>query len=414
MTSSLIRRALSISTIFALLLCLTGGLSRSAFAQARRVPPTTNQKKNKRPAEGQQGEKQEEEIPKDIVGKPQDAETISVTTQLVNVDAVVYNKKTGQIMTGLKKENFAVFEDGVQKEITNFSTPDAPMTVAMVVEYSKLSEALGYYGSGGLDNGTDEVIRPVAMFLSQFVKPPQDYVSVIAYDIRPTPLTDFTNDPSRINQVINLLLRNRPAFRETNLFDALKFVLVGGRGDAVVLDNAKEAKTDYAGLSSVKGRRTALILVASGIDTFSKINYGQARKIVQNAGVPIYIIGTGEMFYKRNESQLDAVDSLTGFPGRMTFLQAKNTLNTFAKETGGAYYPVTFPGELPKVLGNINAFLRNQYSLGYNPGESARDGKQHKLVVKVDVNGDGQYDDKEFIVQARPFYNAQGATENKK
>jgi hypothetical protein len=80
------------------------------------------------------------------------------------------------------------------------------------------------------------------MFLTQFIKPPDDYVTVVAFDIRPTPLTDFTNDPTRIGAVINLLLRNQPAFRETNLFDALKFVLVGGRGDSVVLDDSKTAE----------------------------------------------------------------------------------------------------------------------------------------------------------------------------
>jgi hypothetical protein len=89
----------------------------------------------------------------------------------------------------------------------------------------------------------------------------------------------------------------------------------------------------------------------------------------------------------------------------MTFLQADNALQTFAKETGGMFYPVTFEGELPKVLGSINALLRSQYSLGFNPGD-VRDGKQHKLLVKVDVDGDGTYDEKEFIVQARQFYNA--------
>ena len=80
-------------------------------------------------------------------------------------------------------------------------------------------------------------------------------------------------------------------------------------------------------------------------------------------------------------------------------------MRTFAKETGGAYFPFTFEGELPNVLNSINAMLRSQYSLGYNPGDR-RDGKQHKIVVKVDVNGDGQYDDKEFVVQSRQFYNA--------
>ena len=45
------------------------------------------------------------------------------------------------------------------------------------------------------------------------------------------------------------------------------------------------------------------------------------------------------------------------------------------------------------------------FSLAFNPGE-VRDGKQHKLLVKVDVDGDGTYDDKEFVVQARQFYHS--------
>ncbi|PWT79972.1 MAG: hypothetical protein C5B44_06060 [Acidobacteria bacterium] len=394
---------LALALIFGLLFVTPGNLSK---AQSRRQPPTTDQKKNKRPGEtGQQGEKQEEPTPSDVVNKPKEAEKITTSTNLVNVDAVVYNKKTGQIVTGLKKANFAIFADGTQQTITNFSTPEAPITVVMVVEYSKWSEVFAYYGSGGFDPGTYEVIRPTAMFLSQFIKPPDDYVSVVAFDIRPTPLTDFTNDPGRIGQVINLLLRNTPAFRETNLFDALKFVLVGGKGDSVVLEDSKSSKSEYGGLVRVQGRRRAVILVASGIDTFSKINYGEARKVVANAGVPIYIIGTGNLFFKKYGDFLPPTDGLTGMPGRMTFLQAQNTLQTFAKETGGAYFPVTFEGELPKVLGSINALLRSQYSLGFNPGD-VHDGKQHKLKVSVDVDGDGKFDDKEYVIQARTVYTA--------
>ena len=390
-----------------ILFALVASLALSGvLAQSRRQPPTSTEKKNKRPAEtGQPGENPQEALPPDLTGKPQEAEKISVSTQIVNVDTVVYHKKSGQIVTGLKKENFSIAVDGAPEAITNFSTPEAPITVAMVVEYSKWSEVFGRASGGGWDPGTYEVIRPVAMFLQQFVKPPDDYVSVVAFDLRPTTLTDFTNDPARISQVINLLLRNYPAFRETNLFDALKFTLIGGRGDSVVLEESKSEKSDFGGLVSVQGRRRAIILVASGIDTFSKINYGEARKIAQNAGIPIYIIGTAELFYKKYEGYLPATDDITGMPGRMTFLQAKNTLGTFAKETGGAYYPVTFPGELPQVLGTINALLRSQYSLAFNPGD-VHDGKQHKIKVSVDVNGDGVVDDKEYVIQARQFYNA--------
>lgn len=378
-------------------------------AQSRRQPPASDQKKNKRPTETQQpGEEKQEPLPPDIVGKPQEAEKLSVTTNLVNVDAVVYNKKTGQPAMNLHKANFAIFVDGVKKEITNFATPEAPITLSLVVEYSKLGQILGYYGSSGMEPGQYEVIRPTAMFLSGFIKP-EDFVSVIAFDMRPTPLTDFTNNPQRIQQVISLLLRNQPAFTETNLYDALKLTLVGGRADSVVLEDSKESKMDYAGMVSVPGgRRRAVLLVASGIDTFSKINLDQARKIVQNAGIPVYIVGTGNLFMKKYGDNLDPGrgTSIMGIPfDRMTLLQADNTLKTFAKESGGAYYPVTFEGELPNVLGSINAMLRSQYSLGFKPDDVA-DGKTHKIVVKVDVDGDGQYDDKTFVVNAREFYNA--------
>jgi Ca-activated chloride channel homolog len=398
------RRFSALALMLALLVGAAGNLP--VFAQSRRQPPVSNQKKNKRPGEGTQqtGGEQQEPVPTDIVGKPQEAETIRVSTAVVNVDAVVYDKKSKQIINTLKKENFAIYVDGVKRDITNFSTPEAPITVAMVIEYSKLTNALsGDYW----EEGRYEVIRPMAMFLTQFVKPPDDYVSVIAYDIRPTPLTDFTNNPARISQVINLLLANRPAFTETNLFDALKFTLVGGRGDSVVLDNSESRTAEYDGLSSLQGRRRALLLVASGLDTFSKINYDQARKITQNAGVPIYIIGTANLFFKKYGDDLSTLDGPFGSitPGRMSFLQAQNALRTFAKETGGMYFPVTFSGELPSVLQTINGVLRSQYSLGFNPGEE-RDGKQHKIVVRVDVNGDGQYDDKDYVVQSRQFYNA--------
>ena len=405
MKSNVLRSRLFVIVV-AVVFSLAAFRTISEFAQARRQPPPSDQKKNKRPPEGEKTDEQKQEpLPPDLNGKPQEAEKVTIVTNIVNVDAVVYNKKSGGIVTGLKKDNFAIFVDGVKKDITNFSTPEAPITVALVVEYSKLGEQLGLYGNGGMEAGQMEVIRPTAMFLSQFIKPPGDFVTVVAYDMRPTPLTDFTNDPARIQAVISLLLHNQPAFRETNLFDALKFTLVGGRGDSVVLEDSKAQWAEYAGLSAVQGRRRALVLVSSGIDTFSKINYGQARKITQNAGIPIFIIGTGNLFFKKYGDQIGANDSLLGDPGRMTFLQAQNTLKTFASETGGAYYPITFEGELPNALQSINALLRSQYSLGFKP-DDARDGKQHKIVVKVDVDGDGQYDDKAYVVKAREIYNS--------
>ncbi len=207
-----------------------------------------------------------------------------------------------------------------------------------------------------------------------------------------------------MRQTVDLLLRNNPAFRESNLFDAVKFALVGGRGDSVVLENSKERTSQYGGMVDVKAPRRAIILVASGIDTFSKINYGEARKVIQESGVPIYIISTGKLFLKMYESQLPATDGLDGTPGRMTFLQADNAMKTFAKESGGAQFSITFPGEIPSTLQTINNLMRSQYSIAYDAAENREPGKKYLLDVKVDIDGDGVYEEKGYVIQHRPFY----------
>ncbi len=392
-----------------------------AIAQSRPQKgetPKSGGKKNQRPVPKTEAELKAEEERRKLEEEEKNAvvddEVLKIKTNIVNVDAVVYNKKSGQIITGLKKENFAVFENGVKQDITNFATPEAPITVSLVVEFSKWSEMFGLYGSRGQESGTLEVIRPVAYFLTKFINPPNDYASVIAFDIRPTPITDFTNDPARLRQTIDLLLRNNPAFRESNLFDALKFSLVGGRGDSVVLEKSKERTAQYGGMIDVKAQRRAIILVASGIDTFSKINYGEVRKVIQNAGVPIYIISTGKLFLKMYDHQLPATDGIDGSPGRMTFLQADNAMKTFAKESGGAHFPVTFPGEIPTVIQSINSLMRNQYSIAYDANEKREAGKKYILDVKVDIDGDGVYEEKGYVIQHRPFYTTPKAENSSK
>jgi len=410
--------------ILLMLALLFAVVSIPAFSQSKPQRPETPQgegKRNSRPVP-----KTEEELKKEAeekARKEQEKNAVvepgieKVESNIVNVDAVVYNKKSGQIVTGLKKENFAIFEDGVKQNISNFATPESPITVTLVVEYSKWTEMFGRAQSGGWEPGTYEVIKPVASFLTRFIKPPNDFASVVAFDIRPTPITDFTNDPARINATINVLLRNYPAFRENNVFDAIKFSLYGGKTDAVVLDN-KDDKAEwqqYGGMVDVKAKRRAIILVTSGIDTFSKITFGDTRKLVQEAGVPIYIISTANMFFKRYENQLPDTDSvITGLPSRLTFLQATNELRTFAKDSGGQLFEMTFEAEVNSYLESINALLRNQYSMGYDIDQPHTPGKKYKIEVKVDVDGDGVYDDKQYVVQNRTFYIAPGTPEKKK
>ena len=401
------RRFLTLSVLFVL---TSLSFSSHTLAQSRPQRPDQKQgegKKNQRPKPKTEEELRKEEEERRRAEEEKNATpepgVISVNTNVVDLDAVVYDKRSGEIIKGLKKENFAVFEDGVKQDLTSFTTPDGPITVTLVLEYSKWTEIFGRAAGGIFDPGVYESIRPVAQFLTRFIKPPDDYASVIAFDMRPTPITDFTNDPARIRQTIDLLLRNRPAWRENNLFDALKFALVGGRAESVVLENSEAKEMNYGGMVDVKSKRRAIILVASGIDTFRRTNYGQIRRVIQEAGIPINIISTGNLFFKRYEAYIPAMDGIDGTPGRMTFLQATNTLNTFAKESGGMHYQMTFESEIPAYLNSINGFLRSQYNMSYDLTTPHEPGKKYKLEVKVDVNGDGIYDTKQYVVKHRPY-----------
>jgi VWFA-related protein len=368
------------------------------FAQAGRKS-SDKQKKNPN-ASGDPDDPQKQETKVDKTLPPS---TITIGTDIVNVEAVVYNKKTGGIIQGLKKEHFEIYEDGIKMEVENFSTPEAPVTMVLLLEYSKLVDVLGSGTGGFFEPGRIEILRPAYEFVNRFVQP-KDFISIVAYDIRPTPLVDFTDDKSKLMQAVSLLIRNNPAFTESNMFDALKFILRGGVGDSVVLEDNKSERTDYAGLYEVNAR-TAILLIGSGLDTFSKINFDEARKIVENSGVPIYALGTGNLFMKKYDQGLDPGRgiNISGIPfDRMTFLQAQNTLKTFADSTGGKYIPITFPGEIPAALQTIQALVRNMYSMGYTPSNTRREGKRRKIQVKVNL-GD-QIDPKLIVIQHRQSY----------
>jgi Ca-activated chloride channel family protein len=417
-----IKRLAPLAAALCLVLAAAPLVAASAQSRTQKTEkPAGDGKKNGRPGPMTEEERKKAEEEKQRAEEEKNAiidpNVEKIETKLVNVEAVVYNKKTGQIMSGLKKENFAIFENGVKQNISNFAEPESPITVTLVVEYSKWSEVFGSAAGGVWEPGAYEVVKPVAYFLSKFIRPPNDYASVIAFDLRPTPITDFTNDPNRLRQTVDLLFRNQPAFRDNNLWDALKLALVGGRADSVVLENSKEEKSDYAGLVDVKAKRKAIILVASGIDTFSRTNYDQIRHIIQESGVPIYVISTGNLFCKKYCDYLDPTSVMPGVPDRMSFLQAQNAMNTIAKESGGSHYPMTFEAEIPGILTNINSLLRSQYSLSYDLDEKHEIGKKYKLEVKVDVDGDGVYDDKAYVVQHKPYFampNPAAKKDNKK
>jgi Ca-activated chloride channel homolog len=283
--------------------------------------------------------------PKKDAEVPPASATFRVDSQVVNVDVAVLDDK-GHFIPNIPRGNFRVLEDNVPQQLTNFAMGEAPETICMVIEFSNKFQSM--YGAAWFQTLT------AAYGFAETLKR-DDYVAVMAYDMRPEILSDFTNDRSKTQEA---LARLRIAgFSEANLFDALT--------------DAEERMKDIEG-------RKAILLISSGIDTFSKLTFDKTRKILQNDAVPIYAIG----LLQTAREMADASGRL-GSMARMDFLQADNQMKTFAKETGGMAFFPRFYGEFPAIYNEISQSLRNQYSLAYNPSNNKKDGTFRKIKIEL-------------------------------
>jgi VWFA-related protein len=269
---------------------------------------------------------------------PKDIFTLSTSTNLVNVDVLVVDNN-GNPIPSLGKVNFKVSDDGVPQTVTNFSTGEAPMTVCMVIEFSNKWWAFLYLAL----QDSYEFVRVIE---------PKDWVAVVSFDMNPEILQDFTQNRYEVTQALDRL--RIPGFSETNLWDALAFSI----------DRMKD----------IQGRK-AILVICTGIDTFSKLTYGQMLKIARTSDTAIYPLSTLEFMTVRYGDTIDT-------------LQARNALTSIAKYSGGQAYFPRFEGELPNIYQQIAAQLRMQYSLGFVPTNPSKDGKYHKLKVDlVDAQG---------------------------
>ncbi|MGA8029675.1 MAG: VWA domain-containing protein [Bryobacteraceae bacterium] len=279
--------------------------------------------------------------PKDI---PKETPTYRSNATTVSLDVAVVDDR-GHFIPGINQGNFRVLEDGVPQQITQFGHSEAPMTVCMLIEFSGQFQAFWSYG-------WYETLQASYGFLETLKQ--DDNVAVVAFDMRPTILSDFSPDKRRAEEAMSRL--RIPGFSESNIFDAM---------------------TDMADrMSGIEGRK-AILVIASGLDTFSKITFDTARKSLQESGVPIYSISILQIARMMAESR--GMSPIAD----MDFLQADNEMRTFAKETGGMSFFPRFPGEYPSIFRQIEDSLRNQYSLAYHPTNTSRDGKFRHIKVQL-------------------------------
>jgi len=299
---------------------------------------------------GQQGGAQQQPPtppPASTQQKPEEGGvSISVEVPVVTLD-VVATTQHGDLITGLKRDNFRVLEDGQPQPISTFAPSDAPITIVMLMEFSSRGfyQWFAYQAKYWAD-----------AFLPNLQK--KDWVALVTFDMQQHLEVDFTQNKDEVREAIYHLYF--PGFSESNVFDSILWTA----------DRLKD----------VKGKK-AILLLATGVDTFSKHTLDQTMKQLRQTDVTIFSVGLDKPY-------TNFLDSHGSTGSHLGFLQGENQLKTFSQMTGGnAWFP-QFDGEIPDIFRSVAAFLRNQYSISYTPTNRARDGKYRKLKVEL-IGPDG-------------------------
>jgi VWFA-related protein len=297
--------------------------------------------------QGQQGAPPVQPPPAAPVQKPQESgASIAVEVPVVTLD-VIATTSHGDLLTGLKKENFRVIDDGAPQTITNFGATDAPITIVMLMEFS----SRGYY----------DWFAYQAKYWGEAFFPnlkQKDWVALVTFDMKPRTEADFTQNKDEVRNALYHLYF--PGFSESNLFDA-------------VLDTTDRMK-------DVQGKK-AILLLATGVDTFSKHTLDQTMKELRQSDVTIFSVGLDKPY-------INFIEAHGSRGSHMNYLQGENQLKTFSSLTGGYSWFPQFDGEIPGIFHDVTAYLRNQYSLTYTPTTGANDGKFHKVKIEL-VQPDG-------------------------
>ncbi len=301
-------------------------------------------------------------------------DVIRVNTTLVTLPVSVMDRD-GRYIPNLRKEDFRLWEDGVEQDVAFFSSVDKPFSVVLMLDTS-----------GSTRFRLEDIQDAAITFVNQLRQ--DDQVMVVSFDDDVRVLTEFTNDRSRLRDAIR---RTRPG-NGTKLYDAVDLVM-----------NQR--------LNSVAGRK-AIVLFTDGVDTTSRhASYASNVRDAEELDALIYPVqydtyvdqggGSGWPGSGRwPNSNGDILGQILGGilrkgggrgsgggggvgNSRREYDVANRYLHELADRTGARSYQADSTQNLSSAFANIAEELRRQYSLGYYPKTPAQAGQRRQVRVRV-------------------------------
>jgi Ca-activated chloride channel homolog len=312
-------------------------------------------------------------------GEEINEDVIRSDTSLVTVPVQVMDRY-GRYVPALRRDNFRLFENGVEQKIAYFATTDSPFTVVLLLDTS-----------GSTQMRLEDMQNAAINFVSKLKL--VDSVMVMSFDDRIEVLCKATTDREEIN---NGIRRTRTG-GGTRLYDAVEDVLT------------KQLRT-------ITGRK-AVVLFTDGVDTTShRASYRSTVRLAEESEAPIYSVdydtsgrgGSGTWGHGRMPTPGGRGTILgmpvpgTGLPGGNPTATAADYRNAVAylrelsKKTGGRFYDGDSLFGIAQAFTWIAEELGRQYSLGYYPAITGKDGEQRQIKVRVT--------EADLVVKARDSY----------
>lgn len=351
------------------------------LSQTRPSVPIGNKKTNQRPPQPNKTPPIEK-ISDNLLEPLADDEVIKIDTNLVTIPVKVLDRN-GRFIAGLKKKDFKVFEDDVEKEITYFSNVEEPFTVALVLDMSPSATFK-----------IQEIQSAAIAFVSQLR--PRDKVMVVSFDAEYHVLTEPTNDRKQLIQAI----KSTKIASGTSLYETIDFVV-----------------NQY--LNKIEGRK-ALVLFSDGVDTTSiaansadnlrdiyemdvsiyPIEYNTFNDVQSMKNKPVTIPQTNPIPGTKNPLPIPFPFPTVGIANPQgtsleDYRRAHEYLEQLANQTSGRLYRADTTSNLALAFSNIANELRQTYSLGFYP-EGDKTQKRRKLKVRVNQKG--------YVIRARDSY----------
>jgi Ca-activated chloride channel family protein len=287
-------------------------------------------------------------------------------TELVNVDVLARNQKTGRIINNLGKDEFSVFEDNIKQTIAYYSQERLPLSIILLIDRA------------GCINAFNDQIRAATIEAFSHLKA-EDEIAMMTFSNKVSLVQPFTRERAVINDQIMAVEQQHSS--EQHYFNAGIF----------------EAANYMSKAANPIGRRAIIVLTSleASID-FSKISEKEALQALLESGAIV-----SGVLVKTLVGQIEQ-----GIRGKPTSILRhlglrSGSLKMFVSETGGELISAP-PKKMNETLNRVVNNIATSYSLAYFPTNSVRDGKRRR--IKVELSSDVEKREGKTVLITRKSY----------